>query len=109
MKSTVVDERLSTNATRVLFQRETTLLLQLDGCYTCMLRAVHNIHWSDHISNKDLYGSLPKLSEKLKQCRLRFAGHCHRHSEEAVSRLVLWTQHMANVTEGNLQSPMLTS
>ena len=64
---------------------------QLDGCYTCLLRAVQNINWSDHISNKDLYGSLPKLSEKLKQCRLRFAGHCYRHSEEAVSRLVLWT------------------
>ena len=28
MKSTVVDESLSTNATRVLFQRKTTLLLQ---------------------------------------------------------------------------------
>ena len=39
---------------------------QLDGCYTCLLRAVQNIHWSDDISNKDLYGSLPKLSEKLK-------------------------------------------
>ena len=39
---------------------------QLDGCYTHMLRAVQNIHWSDHISNKNLYGSLPKLSEKIK-------------------------------------------
>ena len=28
MKSTVVDESLSTNATRVLFQRKTTSLLQ---------------------------------------------------------------------------------
>ena len=64
---------------------------QLDGCYTCMLKAVQTIHWSDHISNKDLYGSLPKFSEKLKQQRLRSAGHCYRHSEEAVSRLVLWT------------------
>ena len=64
---------------------------QLDGCYKCLLWAVQNIHWSDHISNKDLYGSLPKLSERLKQHKLRFAGHCYRHSEEAVSRLVLWT------------------
>ena len=64
---------------------------QLDGCYTWLLTAVQNIHWSDHISNKNLYGSLPKLSEKLKQCRLRFAGYCYRHSVEAVSRLVLWT------------------
>ena len=40
---------------------------QLHGCYTCLLRAVQNIHWSGHISSKDLYGSLLKLSEKLKQ------------------------------------------
>ena len=64
---------------------------QLYGCYTSLLRAVQTIHCSDHISNKDLYGSLPKLSEKLKQHRPRFAGGCYRHSEEAVSRLVLWT------------------
>ena len=64
---------------------------QLDGCYTHLLRAVQNIHWSDQISNKNLYGSLPKLSVKLKQHRFRFAGHCYRHSEEAVLRwLVLW-------------------
>ena len=61
---------------------------------------------ADHISNKDLCGSLPRLSEKLKQCRLRFGGHCYRHSEEAVSRLA--PQHMASMTEGNLQSPVLT-
>ena len=36
---------------------------QLDGCYTHLLRALQNIHWLDHMSNKDLYGSLPKLSE----------------------------------------------
>ena len=63
---------------------------QLDGCYTHLLQAVQNIHLSDHISNKDLHGSLPKLAGKLKECRLRFAGHCYRHSEEAVLRLVFW-------------------
>ena len=64
---------------------------QLDGCYTHLLGAVQNIHWTDHISNDDLYGSLPRLSEKLKQYRLRFAGYCYRQSEEAVLRLTLWT------------------
>ena len=64
---------------------------QLDRCYKHLLRAVQNIQWSDHISNKHLYGSLLKLSEKTKQHGLRFAGHCYRYSEEAVSRLVLWT------------------
>ena len=80
----------------LLYGSETWILTkglekQLDGCYTHMLRAVQNIHWSDHISNKDLYGSLPKLSEKLNSAEIRFAGHCYRYSEEAVSRLVLWT------------------
>ena len=64
---------------------------QLGGCCTHLLIAVHNIYWSAHIPDKDLYGSLPNLSEKLKQCRVRLAGHCYRQSEEAVSRLVLWT------------------
>ena len=73
---------------------------QVDGCYIHLLRAVQNICWSDHISNKDLYGSLPKLSEKLKQYRLRFAGHCYRHSEEVVLRPVLWTPTHGQLDQG---------
>ena len=68
---------------------------------------MQNIHWSDHISNKDLYGSLPKLSEKLNQYRLQFAGHCDRHSEEAVSRLYSGLQHMVTwLTVNEMQTVM---
>ena len=41
------------------------------GC----LGTVLNVHWQKHITNKDLYGKLPRLSEKIRQKRVRFAGH----------------------------------
>ncbi|CAH1244595.1 Hypp7340 [Branchiostoma lanceolatum] len=63
---------------------------QLDGCYTRLLRSALNIHWSQHITNKDLYAGLPKLSDKIRTRRLKFAGHCLRSKEE-VADLVLWT------------------
>ena len=50
----------------------------LDGCYTRLLRTVFNVNWKQHITNKELYGSLPKVSEKIRDRRLRFAGHCCR-------------------------------
>ena len=36
----------------------------LDGCYTRLLRTVFNVNWKQHITNKELYGSLPKVSER---------------------------------------------
>ena len=34
--------------------------------------------------------SLPKVSKKIRDRRLRFAGHCCRSMEESISRLLLW-------------------
>ena len=64
----------------------------LDGCYTRMLRTVYNIHWQQHMTNKELYGDLPKLSQKIRERerRGRFAGHCFRNKNEPVSRLIHW-------------------
>ena len=67
------------------------LAKEIDGCYTRMLRAVLNVHWRQHITNKELYGELPKLSDKIRQRRLRFAGHCSRSQQEPVSKLLHWT------------------
>ena len=64
---------------------------QLDGCYTRMLRAALNIHWSQHLTNEQLYGSLPKISVKIRRRRLKFAGHCRRRDGEVTANLVLWT------------------
>lgn len=63
---------------------------QLDGCYTRLLRSALDISWKSHTSNKDLYGDLPNVSEKIKKRRLQFAGHCVRSTERVVSDLKLW-------------------
>ena len=62
----------------------------LDGCYTRMLRVVLNINQDEHITNQRLYGALPSVSEKIAVRRMRLAGHCHRHRELPVKKLVLW-------------------
>jgi len=63
---------------------------ELDGCYTRMLRKALNISWRKLVTNKLLYGALPKISTKIGTRRLKLAGHCARHPEEAASNLVLW-------------------
>ena len=62
----------------------------LDGCYTRMLRKVLNISWKQHITNKELYGDLLKITTKIRTRRNRFAGHCYRSKTEPVSKLILW-------------------
>ena len=67
-----------------------TIEKQLDGTYTKMLRMVLNLHWNLHTTNEELYGDMIKLSNKIRERRLRFVGHCVRHNDEIVSKLVLW-------------------
>ena len=62
----------------------------LDGVYTRMLRMALNVSWEDHVKNIDLYGDLPRLSDKIRQRRMRLAGHCVRHPELGASELILW-------------------
>ena len=49
-----------------------------------------NVSWSDHLTNRELYGNLPKVTEKIRERRLKLAGHYARHSEEVAYNLVLW-------------------
>ena len=63
---------------------------RLDGVYTRMLRAVYNISWKSHPTNKMLYGSLPQISLVVQRRRLALAGHVTRHNEPA-GKLLLWT------------------
>ena len=71
-----------------------TLTLQqekaLNGVYTRMLRVALNKSWRDHIKNIDLYAGLQKVSTKIRERRLRLAGHCARHHELMANKLVLW-------------------
>ena len=54
-----------------------------------------NISWKQHKTNADLYQNLPLVSTKIRQRRMRLAGHCIRHREEVAQQLVLW-----NPTDG---------
>ena len=51
---------------------------------------VLNLHWNQHTTNEELYGGMMKLPNKIRERRLRFVGHCVRHNDEVVSKLVLW-------------------
>ena len=66
------------------------LTIQLDGCYTRMLRMARNVSWKSHLTNEELYRELPYVSTKVQQRRMRLAGHCIRHTEEMANKLVLW-------------------
>ena len=64
----------------------TKLEKSVNGCYTRMLRTALNEQWQQHMNNQELYGSLPRVSEKIRVRRLRLAGHCARHNEEIASK-----------------------
>ena len=68
-----------------------SLQKSLDGLYTPMLRvAVLNVNWRDHISNSDLYGDLPKVSDKVAWRKLGLVGPCQRYEELPAYHFVLW-------------------
>ena len=65
-----------------------------------MLRAALNISWKQHPIKKELYGKLPSISSKIRDRRLRFAGHCVRNKDELASDLILWQPSHSNRTAG---------
>ena len=104
-KSLKVRLFLSTVESVLLYNSETWTLTQqmsksIDGTYTRMLRMALNVSWKQHLTNVELYGSLPKVSQKIAQRRLRLAGHCIRHPEEIASQLVLWQPSQGEVNRG---------
>ena len=52
-----------------------------------MLRMAINVSWRDKVRNGVLYGNVPKVKDKIRERRLRLAGHCIRHSELEASDL----------------------
>ena len=57
---------------------------------TRMLRMLLDVSRKEKRTNQELYLDLPKLSEMVRERRLRLAGHCIRHEEEIAHQLVLW-------------------
>jgi len=55
-----------------------TMTKKLDGAYTRLLRMVRNISYPQKITNVELYGALPKISEVVRQRRIRHLGHALR-------------------------------
>ena len=54
-----------------------------------MPRFIKNKHWNLHLTNKELYKNIPKISDTMIKQRLRFAGHYWRSNDELVSDLLL--------------------
>ena len=66
----------------------------LDGAYTKLLRYALNISWKDHVKNVDLYGKLSRVSVRLRERRMTFAGHCWRCDQSAnqpIHELLFWS------------------
>ena len=72
----------------------------LDGCYTRMLRSVLNISWQQHMLNTDLYQKIPQITSKIRNRRMKLAGHCLRDTSQITSKLVLWTPARGHVSQG---------
>ena len=60
----------------------------LDGTYTCMLRKVLNISWSERVTTAELYGSLSRVSDTIRSRRLKLAGHVSRDTSSPAHRTV---------------------
>ncbi len=75
----------------------------LDGCYTRMLRMAMNVSmtWREKVRYEALYGNLPRVTDTIRERRLRLAGHCVRHSELEVSDLVLWEPTQGKSSRGS--------
>ena len=96
----------------LLYGSETWILTKnleksIDGTYTSLLRTVFNVSWSEHLTNRELYGNLPKVTDKIRERRLKLAGHCVRHSEEVASNLVLWQPSQGKPNRGRKRKTYL--
>ena len=67
-----------------------SLVKKIDGCCTRMLRMALNIDWRLHITNRAVYGRLPRVSSKIQQRRMKLAGHVQRHDDLTAHKLLLW-------------------
>ena len=84
-----------------------TLEASLDGAYTKLLRYALNVSWKDRVKNVDLYGTLPKVSSRLRERRMIFAGHCWRcymSAPQPVHELLFWSVPDGVQKQGNWKS-----
>ena len=63
---------------------------KLNGAYTRKLRAALNVHWSQIVTNKKLYNDLPKITETIRYCRLKFSAQIWRRHDEEIAHNLLF-------------------
>ena len=95
----------ATTATILLYGSATWTLTKadekkLDGVYTRMLRTALNISWNQKITNKELYGNLNKVTNTVRQRRLRLAVHVARDTSSPAHSLVVWDPQHGNANRG---------
>jgi hypothetical protein len=71
----------------------------LDGCFTRMLRMVMNVTWRDKVRNEVLYGNLPRVTDKIRERRVRLASDTTRLRQATCSVVG------ANSGKGKLEEP----
>jgi hypothetical protein len=62
------------------------------------------VSWEDHVTNIGLYGTLPRVSVRLRERRLLLAGYCWRSGQSAeqhVHDLLFWTVPNGVQRQGN--------
>ena len=64
---------------------------QLDGMYMWMLPFALHVHWSQHVTSKQLYGDLPCLSTMIRLHHMKFMSHCCQAEEEPIFKVLFWT------------------
>ena len=52
----------------------TSLEKQANGCYTRLVRMVFNVHWKEHVTNEELHGTMMRVTDKIQERKMRFAG-----------------------------------
>ena len=70
-------------------------------------RRVLNANWRDRVTNAELYGDLPTLSDSIGFKRLGLIGHCHHHRELRASQLVLWRPTRGHLGRGRPVSTLI--
>ena len=63
---------------------------QLNGCYTRLLRMVFNVHWKEQVTNEELNGTMMRVTDRIQEHRMWFAGHNIRQAGIPLSKLILW-------------------
>ena len=67
---------------------DSTVRNTMYGCYTWLLRITTT--WKYKVTNIQIYEGMSKISEVIKQRRLRLAGHYIRHTDEIAHNLIVW-------------------